>query len=138
MPKFVVLLSVAFLSACAAYKIERNPDMEPLSAPGYSILESNIEITQSQLTKFPEGFQCFEPMLYFLSVGIIPSQCVDRFIVSTAIPAGRVEKAVLAEYVVTRMQGWVALLLPLLPTWRFGYGGGAETEIKKLVLEGCK
>ena len=68
-----------------------------------------------QLNTRPEGFQCFEPMLYVLSLGIIPVHCVNTFEVRSSA-----EPEQLAKVNVTTISGWAALFLAPLPKWKFG------------------
>ena len=114
----IVFLSVV-LSSCVTYKI----------VPGgnFSAEARTIEsITVAKINKWPEGNHCFEPMMYVLTLGIIPTHCVDTYSVSSdSRDFGKVK--------VTFVQGWVALFMAPLPTWQYGYGSEVESEIKDIV-----
>jgi hypothetical protein len=119
MNKLITIILSLSLSACATYKIV--PDGK------ISLSESSPEnITVVRENEWPEGNHCFEPMLNVLTLGIIPTHCVDTYRVST-------KHQELGKVKVTSMQGWVALLMAPSPSWQYGYGSNIEAQIKKMV-----
>ncbi len=107
------------LSSCATYKVV--PEEEFSKETG--ITES---ITVTKVNERPEGNHCFEPMMYVLTLGIIPTHCVDTYSVSS-------DSRELGNVKVTSMQGWAALFMAPLPAWQYGYGSEVESEIKDIV-----
>lgn len=104
---WLILLGSTFLTGCAAHRISTTNEAAWVST------DPQPEITQ--LNTWPEGNQCFEPMLYVLSLGIIPTHCVNRFEVkSSSNPEQQ------ANVSVTTIGGWAALFLAPLPNWKFG------------------
>lgn len=83
-------------------------------------------IDVNKANEWPEGKHCFEPMFYVLTIGIVPTHCVDRYTISAG--SGEIGQAK-----VTMMQGWVTLLLVPFPQWVYGYGIDVTPEIQKLV-----
>jgi len=119
MNKLSLSLLTLILSSCASYKVVPEGDIAQA--------KNNSEtLVVTKMNEFPEGRHCFEPMMYVLTLGIIPTHCVDTYIVSSeSVELGRVK--------VTYMQGWVALLIAPLPVWEYGYGSAVESEIKEMV-----
>ena len=119
MSKLIALIFILILSGCSTYKIV--PDI------GMSQLKNSAEtISVAKVNKWPEGIHCNEPMLYVLTLGIIPTHCVDTYKVST-------ESQELGKVKVTSMQGWLTLMLVPFLTWQYGDGSGVEPEIKELM-----
>lgn len=121
MPMNRSLIAVLFfsLAACSAFKIE--PERV-----ANATRDAELEVTK--VNKFPQGFQCFEPMLNVLTLGLVPAHCVDTY---SVLAAGTSQEVVRVE--VTYVYGWVALLLPPLPSWRYGDGQGIEPEISEVI-----
>ena len=120
----IPLFLTVVLSACATYKIV--PENE------ITLSQKNFEeITVTKDNQFPEGGHCFEPMFYVLTLGIIPTHCVDTFRVSE-------EDEEIALVKVTSMQGWITLLIAPFPTWKYGYSTDVELEIKEMVIDSKK
>jgi len=72
-----------------------------------------------------KGFQCFEPYLMVLSLGIIPSVCSQEYTFELEWQnkeGERKKNEVLVEEKL--IGGWVALFIALLPTWHYGYDSG--------------
>ena len=107
------------LVACSTYKI--TPDKE---ISNYDNSSQEISVTKDN--EFPEGNHCFEPMLYVLSLGLIPTHCVNTYSIQN-------NDDILGKVKVTEIQGWVALLIAPFPKWQFGYSLNPENEIKELV-----
>ncbi len=118
MNRFALILSILAISSCAAYKVEK-------SGPIDKVTSSEL-VTVEKSNEWPEGLHCFEPMLYVLSVGIIPTHCVDRYAVT-------LDSHEIGQAKVTMMQGWIALLMVPFPRWKYGYGIDAEPEIMDMV-----
>ncbi|MFI5398619.1 MAG: hypothetical protein ACHQ9S_24080 [Candidatus Binatia bacterium] len=78
----------------------------------------SVTVHENRLLTFPgRGFQCFEPMLYVLTLGIIPSDCTHDYSFEATID-GR-EPPERLGYSVTTIQGWIAGPLSLFPGWEF-------------------
>ncbi len=121
---YKILLSfslVLFITGCATYKVV---PLEPLGT-----LPSNHEtITVERIrTKIPQGANCFEPMLTIMTLGIIPTHCVERYSVSF-------DSTEIGEVKVTSMMGWVAIIMNPFSSWKYGLGQNAENEIRALVI----
>ncbi len=119
------------LSGCAALKIEpAEPVPETvIAAPG----TEQAELSVVRLNEYPEGNHCFEPLLYVLTIGIIPTHCVQRYHVIAGSETPESNEGLATHFVVTSMQGWVTLLL--LPTrkWQFGFAEDPAPEIEKMI-----
>lgn len=90
---------------------------EGLPPPGGNPAGS-IAVLRNRLLTIPgHGFQCFEPMLYVLTLGIIPSDCRHDYefeaLIDDHAPPARL------EYSATTIQGWIAVPLSLFPGWEF-------------------
>src|SRR5712692_501372 len=68
---------------------------------------------------FPVGFQCFEPYLLVLSVGIIPQTCESEIDISFKLrrPHGRALSFAHQHFKENSVSGWVALPLSISPKW---------------------
>ena len=119
MNKFSLILPVLFLSACATYKVVPDGKLNKAAS-------SDEVVIVTKVNEWPEGNHCLEPMMYVLTLGIIPTHCINTYNVSS----GEQE---LGQVKVTTMQGWVALLIAPFPTWQFGYTTEVESEIKDMV-----
>lgn len=118
---------IAVLAGCATYRIAPGDDA------GYDPPGPDVAIVVTRENDSPEGFQCFEPMLYVLSIGIIPAHCVDTYVVAIPDSMAADTSRRLTVFTVTSIQGWVALLLAPLPDWRYGYGRDIPAEIASIV-----
>jgi hypothetical protein len=119
MNKFLLIPLCSLVSACAAYKV----------VPEGSVLRASSDsdsISVKKLNKWPEGGHCFEPMLFVLTLGVIPTHCVDTYSAET-------DSHQLAKIKVTSMQGWIPLLLAPFSPWKYGYALNVESEIYELV-----
>ena len=110
-----ILAAVLLLGGCATYRIETIDGRFPLNAPQANIVKENT---------VPEGRYCFEPLLHFLSIGIIPTHCVDTYSIKFTDPTVSSLKVE-----VTSMQGWIALFLAATPGWKLGYPDDVESKI---------
>jgi len=70
---------------------------------------------------FPVGFQCFEPYLLVLTVGIVPQTCESDIDVSFRLrrPNGRALTIGYQHFKEKSVSGWVALPLSVSPEWRY-------------------
>ena len=110
-----ILAATLLLGGCATYRIEALDGRFPLNAPQPHIVKENT---------LPEGRHCFEPLLHFLSIGIIPTHCVDTYSIEFSEPTVSSLKVE-----VTSMQGWIALFLAATPGWTLGYPDNVESKI---------
>ncbi len=116
------------LSGCAAYKVE------PVSAQARSSMPHSAKAGEAKsLRVVPDqasniegrGFQCYEPLLYALSLGLIPAVCVRGYEL-------RSDNEVLGRYEVSMMMGWAAMFAAMSPAWSLGSGDErAEAQIRR-------
>jgi hypothetical protein len=68
---------------------------------------------------FPVGFQCFEPYLPVLTLGIFPQTCEEDIDVSFKLrrPHGRAVSLGHQHFKESSVSGWVALPMNLSPEW---------------------
>jgi hypothetical protein len=128
------ILACAILLSGCVYRISPG-DVSALGAQPVQA-SSRVEVTQKRGP--PQGFQCFEPLLAALSLGLIPVNCVDTFSVSVTQSDGETAQG---TYTSSMWMGWIALLMGPLPNWHWqpstGEGGTAK-EIERRVREGSK
>lgn len=123
------LVATMSLAACATYKITPIGPSDFSSAVKDAGPEAVITVVEVNESKFPRGFQCFEPMLFFLTLGIIPTHCLSTYQASLeSVPTGQT-----ATYDVTVMAGWIALVLAPLPRWQFGSAVDMEKKVEHFV-----
>lgn len=80
--------------------------------------QATLTVLRNQSDTWPgRGFQCFEPLLYVLSVGIIPAECTNDYAFEAVLDDGNSTVPFHREHAVTQIQGWVSGLLALLPVW---------------------
>ncbi len=122
----VAIVLASMLSGCVAHKIDAKDSFQAVAVTG-----STLEVIR--INEGPEGWHCFEPLLFVLSLGIIPAHCLDRYHVSWS-GAGPVSVAEGdTHFEISSIQGWVTLLLVLSPKWKFGYLNEPETEIRRII-----
>jgi hypothetical protein len=114
------------LTGCAAYCIA--PENDAALRFAHVSAASKVEVVKQ--SEFPGGFQCFEPMLFVLTIGIVPIHCVDTCSASAQAKNG---EQVSGTYTVTRMQGWFPLLLLPLPSRKYGFVQRPEANIEAVV-----
>jgi len=78
-----------------------------------------IEIVGTNKQNHTEGFQCFEPMMYFLSLGLIPTHCVGKHELIIKFNENGVEKTITKKIKETTMGGWFPLFLLFSPNWEY-------------------
>ena len=134
MIRLLALIAAFALTSCFAYKVVP----ENSSRPFASDAELVVSRIKPENYPYPEGLHCFEPMLYLLTVGIIPAHCVERYSVSATAPGDGGELPPV-KVKVTVVGGWIALLLIPLPNWRYAPipepGPALEKAIKRSVTE---
>lgn len=124
MNKVINFILLSLISGCATYKVE----MVENAAVAKVALNPDAPILVKQENLYPEGFQCFEPMLFVLTFGLIPTYCTDTY--STSISTGQQKIVPLGSFKITTIGGWAALIIAPLPQWRFGSPDKPEIEIK--------
>jgi len=129
----LVAVLVSALSACVAHKITATEDFRQLSAESLSATGSQPNPNVFKINEGPEGWQCFEPMMYVLSLGIIPAHCLDRYHVSWTDPEPDSKADLKTHFELSSVQGWVTLVLVLSPHWKFGYSADPEEDIQRMV-----
>jgi hypothetical protein len=72
-----------------------------------------------------EGSQCFEPLFYVLSLGIIPSHCVGYYQTASGV------------FRVTTMMGWIPAVYPAFSDWEYNLDGQGEMRSLKKLGEGA-
>lgn len=110
------------LSACIAHRIDLKEDH---GLAGAIQAQPDIQLDIVKQNPFPVGMQCFEPMLYVITIGLWPVDCLDTYRVSA--PASGAE----GTYTVRQVNGWVALFLLPLPHWHYGYRPDARPEVEQ-------
>ena len=119
--KFVLsLVIILSLSSCAVYRVQKLPEYNAKS--WYEPISELPTTEPKRLNPLSEGFQCFEPMLYVLTLGIVPSHCVGYYQYGNDV------------YKVTDMTGWIPAIYPLFSGWRYDFGNnnGFRTEMERL------
>ncbi len=135
----LALVSIALaLSGCAVQRISATESLdEKLPALRAHLQEQpDAELVVTRLSGFgaaDEGLHCFEPMLYAVSLGVIPAHCRSRHHLSSQSPAGVEVSELETDVVVTSMQGWLPLFLAVLPSWQFYDGGPVEEDVRDFV-----
>jgi hypothetical protein len=119
--KPILAYCTILLTGCSAYRISTIDDG---ALHAFQVnAASRVEVTKRN--KGLEGFQCFEPLLYGLTLGIIPVNCVDTYAVSVTSSTGETAQG---TYKVSVWAGWASVLLAPLPNWHWqmGYGYGVD------------
>jgi hypothetical protein len=117
------LLIPAVLTGCAVYKIA------PVDGTASRVpVPTDAQIVMTKVNHYPDGFQCFEPMLFVLTAGIIPQHCIDTYSVTLSGSEPGLPVTTLTE-----MSGWLPLLLIPLPSWRYGEVKNPQAEIEDFV-----
>ena len=124
MNKVISFILLTLIGGCTTYKVER---VENASVAKIAI-NPDAPILVKQENLYPEGFQCFEPMLFVLTLGLIPTNCTDSY--SASITTDQQKIVPLGSFKITTIGGWAALIIAPLPQWRFGSPDKPEIEIK--------
>ncbi len=117
--KYLLILCLLFSVGCTATRSIPYLDSD-LTEKGRYLLSTNAPIVSAKVetvneNQFP-GSSCSPPILFIISLGIIPARCVDRYKVTNSENINEYS----GEYVVTRISGWFALILGVFPDWEFG------------------
>ena len=120
MNRYIAIIFSLLLSGCASYKVVSEGELKKLP--------EGEKVSINKLNEWSEGAHCFEPLFYVLSLGIIPTHCVDTYAVTT-------ESSEIGTVKVTSMQGWVTLLMSPFPVWQYGFGteNDVESNINSLI-----
>jgi hypothetical protein len=127
MNKFPIIIIALFLSGCATFKVEQTEIVDakmPLSDS-----QAPIKVTLNG-SRF-DGSHCYEPMLFVLTLGIIPTHCVSNYSAAAVAAAESDREIPLGTFRITSINGWLALFLAPLPQWHFGSPDRPEVEIKR-------
>jgi hypothetical protein len=123
MKTLVTLFLLPFLSACSVYKIEKVHNYKPRLQD--KPLSKKAPSEPLRLNSYMEGAQCFEPMLYVISLGIIPSHCVAYYQAGAGV------------FRVTTMIGWIPSVYPAFSDWEYDFDGeGQLRSLKQLSEQG--
>jgi hypothetical protein len=152
----LVSTSIGWLVGCATFKT--NPDLDhEFSQKGqvlaqqtaltlsdkvdvnnwlenkFSVTASNQELSILKAQKkfqIARGFQCFEPYLFIISLGIIPVVCYQEYEIETEWTDvnGRKTNKVF-KVTEDKVFGWVAIFVSILSEWKLGMGGAVESVV---------
>jgi hypothetical protein len=120
------LIPLLLLAGCVVHRIAPEGGVAPLATPS-----PTAKIVVSKVGERSEGHQCFEPLLYVLTLGIVPARCVDTYTASTEAESSEVH--VMATYKIATVQGWLSLLLAPAPEWRLGGSKAPQAEIESFI-----
>ncbi|MBD9425478.1 hypothetical protein IB232_09125 [Pseudomonas sp. PDM15] len=127
MKKIISSILLTFIGGCATYKVE----MTDNASAAKMMLNPDAPILVKQENLHPEGFQCFEPMLFVLTFGLIPTHCADTYSASTITDQQKIVP--LGSFKITTIGGWAALIIAPLPQWRLGSPDKPEIEMKQII-----
>ncbi|MES3020249.1 MAG: hypothetical protein V4857_01560 [Pseudomonadota bacterium] len=127
MNKLLIATLAIILSGCATYKVEQT------SVVGNKVSNIDDDATIKITTNGARtgGLHCFEPMLYVVTLGIIPQHCATDY--SAAITTKTGQDAPIGNFRISTVNGWLALILAPQPEWRYGWPRSAESEIKQAI-----
>ncbi|MCM2281196.1 MAG: hypothetical protein NDI61_05045 [Bdellovibrionaceae bacterium] len=81
-----------------------------------------------------KGFQCFEPYLLVISLGIIPIVCSQEYSLETDwISENGAPERTQTTIEKKSVAGWAALIVTLFPDWSFGRTSAEEAFISTVV-----
>lgn len=98
----------------------------------FSTKETKNELTLSKVEqKGPtKGFQCFEPYLLILSLGLIPTVCSTNYVVNTTWTGeSGTSSSKMTEFTEKRVVGWASLFLSMSKDWKLTIYKGVEPVI---------
>lgn len=132
----LVVSLAAVMTGCAVFKVEsqagdRFQQLARAQPDALKVAQVTPDLTQGSYP-YPEGFQCFEPYLFAVTLGLVPAHCIERCEATVMNSDAAPETA---EYTVTSMQGWFMVFLAPLPQWKVGYGFSSEDEFRESLLE---
>jgi len=120
-----ILACTLLLTGCAAYRVSPGDDGALRAVP----VKGSSEIAVTQVRGPLQGFQCFEPLFFTLTLGLIPANCVDTFAVSVTSSFGETVKG---TYKSSIWFGWVSVFLAPLPKWHWQMGTGDAGSAKEI------
>ena len=101
----------------------------------FSNPELSITIHRNHTDLPGRGFQCFEPYLVVLTLGIVPAYCTNDYDFAATFDGPSGSRTVERRYAVTFVQGWISGLLFMLPGWQFGEGEPCSRAFNSVVNE---
>lgn len=117
--RYLLAIIICMCSGCASYKLQLS---DQFNVDAVKVSQQN-DISAIKTNGYPQGAHCFEPMLYVLTLGIIPTHCVDDYEIRVSDePIGKAE--------LTTMSGWIPLLISVLPNWKHGDNPDVAREVK--------
>ena len=119
MMRILIIVTSFLISACASYSLNVSEDFQ------YERVRaaSSDTIQVKQLNHYAKGVHCWEPMFFVVSLGLIPTHCVNDYEVFVSDES-------VGKAWVTMMSGWLPPLLSLLPGWTL-----KEPDVKEAVIE---
>jgi hypothetical protein len=124
MKKTGLIMLMTSLAGCSVYRVT------PEEKSWRPEATAQAEIIVSKVNPFFQGSHCFEPMLYVLTLGIVPTHCVDTYSITVTAPETEPTTGI---YTITRMNGWLPLFLIPSPSWHYGSGPDKEADIVDLI-----
>jgi len=118
--KYLIPILSFLIASCASYKVEPSKQFDFSSMEGKN--EHSVKL--EKINDYPQGGQCFEPMLFVLTLGVVPTHCVDDYNV-------KIDGDNVGEAKVTMMSGWLPLFMAVSPKWRYGVEPKIERELIK-------
>ncbi|MGS5088305.1 hypothetical protein ACVC7V_17620 [Hydrogenophaga sp. A37] len=132
MNKLLIATLALILSGCATFKVEQTEVVDTKITLADSSAPIKVALNGSRFG----GSHCYEPMIFVLTLGIIPTHCVSNYSVTMAPAEPEQGQAVqLGTFRITTMSGWIALFLAPLPHWNFGSPESPEVEIKRVITK---
>ncbi len=116
----LAVLMILSLASCATHKIETSSQFPLSKLQG----ENPSSISSTKLGEPGQGVHCFEPMLHILTLGIVPTHCIDEYQV-------KLNDEPIGDVKVTTMSGWIPLLMNALPKWKYGSRPNIAEELTK-------
>lgn len=146
--KYIVLfLSIALLPGCAAVKFSPSMDKElskeahrylsdrMLSVDGgdedrlkffdwytYKYIDNpagKIIILEASKQNSFDGWQCFEPMLFIITLGLVPAHCVEKHELVFKVVENGESNTITKKAKKVTMQGWIPLFLLFSRKWEY-------------------
>jgi hypothetical protein len=120
------------LNGCATHRITSEDDGGLVAAVRRDGPGATIGVIKANRHPY-EGFQCFEPYMFVVTLGLIPIHCVHRYKASLSLELASSNEIPEAEYKISTIIGWAAPVVTLFPGWRWGSSKQPEVEIEALV-----
>lgn len=147
MKYIVLLISIVFLHGCAAVKYSPNMDKELSKEAHRYLSERELSVTAENENNFQfynwytykyidnpvgqitiietnrqnhfEGFQCFEPMMFLFTLGLVPTHCVGKHELVFKVVEDGEAKTITKKVKTTTMGGWFPLFLLFSKKWEY-------------------